>query len=177
MDLLGALVESVLWSALRPSILVPAALLGWWARRAWVVVAGAVVIAAVDFGLSLTEALPPGAERVLWLAPAGILAPLGTAYAAFRLRAWLAARDAAAPASVAVRLVRSGFGAVLGAVLGGVVGLGLGLAVVEIGQVSSHEGASGYLVVFGFLLPGMLIGLLSGAVIGWRRSVRVPQAT
>lgn len=172
MDLLGASLESILWGAITPSILVPAALLGWWARRASVVVAGAIVIAAVNFAISLTETLPPGAERVLWLAPVGILAPLGVAYAAFRLRAWLAARDAAAPASTGPRLVRSVFGAILGAVVGGGIGLGLGLAVVEIGQVSSREGESGYLVVFLFLLPGILIGLVTGAVIAWRRSGR-----
>lgn len=60
------------------------------------------------------------------------------------------------------------FGAVAGAMLGGGAGLLGGLGYVELAQVTSFEGYSGYVVVL-WMLAGILAGLVAGAVFGARR--------
>ncbi|WP_431284822.1 hypothetical protein ACQW02_08420 [Humitalea sp. 24SJ18S-53] len=173
MTLVGAALESILWSLVAPAIFIPAIVLGWLARGFWVVIFGAVVIAGANIVMSLAETLPRGAERVFWLAPLGVVAPLVIGSAVFLLRRWLTSRDQAAPGSIGPRLVRCLIGLVLGGVIGFGIGLGVGLAVIVIGGVANQAGGASALVVFVFVFPGILIGMIVGAIIGWVRSRRV----
>lgn len=176
MGVLAAVIWSVLYDLIDPYIFVPAMALGWFARSIRVVLVGAALIAAVSIVLSLTKPLPAGAERVLWLEPIGIIAPLAWSYAVFRLRRWLLQSDRIAPGGPAVRLVRTALGFVLGGCVGCGAGLGLGLLYVSAANVSNFEGGAGYLVVFLFVPLGILIGMIAGAVLAWRRSRRIAPA-
>ncbi len=60
------------------------------------------------------------------------------------------------------------FGAVAGAMLGGGAGLLGGLGWVELARTSSFEGYSGYVVVY-WIVGGLLLGFLVGAVAGAKR--------
>ena len=55
-------------------------------------------------------------------------------------------------------------GLVLGAMGGAALGMGVGLAWVEIFNVSNFEGYGGMLVFFGFLPGGAILGGLAGAI-------------
>ncbi|MCC7274788.1 MAG: hypothetical protein IT561_19115, partial [Alphaproteobacteria bacterium] len=88
------------------------------------------------------------------------------------LRRWLRGRQQAAPGDPLARTVWSLLGLVLGACIGGIAGMGLGIAYVDLANVSSFEGLAGYTVMFLFVLPGILVGMIAGAVAGWRRSRR-----
>lgn len=59
-------------------------------------------------------------------------------------------------------------GALGGAVIGGLAGLGGGLAWTELASVSGSEGYSGYVVAY-WILAGIVLGLLAGAIFGARR--------
>jgi len=63
------------------------------------------------------------------------------------------------------------FGAVLGAVLGCGAGLGGGLAWITLAGTSSFEGYSGFVVGL-WMLAGIIIGLIAGAVWAARRARR-----
>lgn len=70
--------------------------------------------------------------------------------------------------------MRALLGGVLGAALGGVAGVLLGLAFVELAQVSDFEGRSGYLVGFLFMPAGIVVGAVAGAILLRRRGGRQP---
>jgi hypothetical protein len=171
MDLPTVLLNTVLLGLASPLVFIPAILLGWFARS-WIwVVAGAVLIALVGLGFALTE-LPPGARMIWEAAPLGIIAPLAWAAAVFTLRRWMRQRTATEPAHPGVRVVWLLVGSVLGAIAGGILGIALGTLYVEITQASNFEGAAGYFV-FLFCMPvGVLLGVIIGAVFGWRLSGR-----
>ena len=56
-------------------------------------------------------------------------------------------------------------GVVIGAPLGGLLGALVGSLAAGIFQISSFEGGAGYYVMFFFVLPGILIGAIVGAVV------------
>lgn len=99
MGVFAAAAWSILHDLADPFVFVPAIAVGWLARSARIAAAGAVLIAIVSIGLSVTQPLPPGADRVLWLEPVAIIALLAWSYATYRLRQWLLERDRAAPGS------------------------------------------------------------------------------
>jgi hypothetical protein len=57
-------------------------------------------------------------------------------------------------------------GFVLGGVIGAVAGFAIGSAYVTAAQVSSLEGLSGYVVVYAFAFPGVIIGMVAGVAGG-----------
>ena len=59
-------------------------------------------------------------------------------------------------------------GALGGAVIGGLAGLGGGLAWSELASVSGDEGYSGFVVAY-WILAGIVLGLIAGAIFGARR--------
>ena len=72
--------------------------------------------------------------------------------------------------STAARKIGQVFlGSVIGAVAGGVAGLGIGTAYVELANVSSFEGASGYAVVF-WIFAGILCGAIAGVLVALRNA-------
>jgi ABC-type antimicrobial peptide transport system permease subunit len=62
-------------------------------------------------------------------------------------------------------------GSLLGAVLGGGAGLLGGLAYTNLAETSGFEGYSGYVVVL-WMLAGIILGIIAGAVIGVKRARR-----
>jgi hypothetical protein len=62
-------------------------------------------------------------------------------------------------------------GLLLGGVAGGGMGLLGGLAYTELAATSGFEGYSGF-VVAGWMLAGIVIGLIAGLVVGIKRSKR-----
>lgn len=62
-------------------------------------------------------------------------------------------------------------GLLLGGATGAAAGLGGGLAYITLSGTSSFEGYSGYVVGI-WLLAGIIVGCIVGAVYGLRRSVR-----
>ena len=58
--------------------------------------------------------------------------------------------------------------AILGGIVGGGLGLGGGLAWTELAHTSGFEGYSGYVVGY-WLIFGVFIGLIGGAIFGARK--------
>jgi hypothetical protein len=59
----------------------------------------------------------------------------------------------------------------LGALIGAAIGLLGGLGFTTLAATSSFEGYSGYVVAL-WMLAGILIGMITGAVIGLRQAAR-----
>ena len=173
MTLWQAVVWSVLAGFTAPSVFVPALVVGWLAPSARVAaLGGAAIFAALFLYSQVLVGLPEGAQVIWWAAPLGLLPALAWAwgsYHVFRRLRGLAGEDSTHPA---LRAVDALVGAIIGAIIGGAAALGLGSLDVEWAEVSTFEGAAGYLVVLGFGLPGVALGLLVGAVLGWRRRRR-----
>jgi hypothetical protein len=148
-DVVRAL-ASILAGMINPVIIVPAIVIGAFARRWWQALLGAVAVAAVVFAIR-SHHLP---ETVL-------------AAAAWTSAAFLGARRWRAGPDTWQSVVGLAAGFILGGLFGGGAGLALGAWYVEAAQVSNFEGKSGYVVVYLFLFPGVIIGAASGAVLGW----------
>lgn len=169
MDLAGVLLQGVLMGLVAPTVAVPALLLGLFARRPWQAVLGGVVVGVVLFALSFRHPLPEGAS-ILWAAvPLGLVAPVAWAFVGFKLASWRRTRgkQSGGPA-LWESLLGALLGGVAGALIGALGGYGLGSLYVELASVSNFEGQAGYAVVFGFALPGLVLGTLVGLVLGWR---------
>ena len=171
MDRLPGLALAVIWGGLTsPVNILGGLVLGWLCRRWWHVPVAAVVLEAAVFVTLVRWNLPAEGELVLAFLPLGLVGPLAWCAAGFALRRALAGPDGARAGGVAARIVSVAVGVVVGAAAGAGLGLLLGEAYVAWAKVSSFEGASGYLVVFGCGLPGLVIGSGLGAWLGWRLS-------
>jgi hypothetical protein len=167
LDLFKALAESFLAGLIDPLVIVPAIAVGVLARRWWQALLGAVAVAAAVFAVGFFHDLPEGAEMVWAAVPVAALAPVTWSSAAFLgARRWRA-RAERGRRSVWPSVVGLAVGLEFGGLIGGVTGGALGAWYVEAAQVSNFEGMSGYVVVFLFLFPGMIIGAAAGTVIGW----------
>jgi hypothetical protein len=170
MELAGGLLRGVLMGLLSPIVALPALLVGWFARRTWQAVLGGVVVAVLLLALGdfLSE-LPEGTINVWETLPLYLVAPVAWALAGFHLRRWRRARG---QHSGGPELWEKVLGALLGGVAGNMLGelggYGLGLLYVEWAKVSGFEGHAGYVLMFGFALPGLMLGTLAGLVLGWR---------
>jgi len=139
--------------------------LGWFCRGWWQVVLAAVVMHGVLLALMLPAGLPEGATLVWVALPLGVVGPLAWCAAGFALR-----RHVMTPGSIGERVVGAVAGLVMGGAAGGTIGLVLGELYVTLARVSTFEGAAGYAVFFLFVLPGVGIGAVIGAVLAWRWS-------
>jgi hypothetical protein len=169
-DLIAIVPQVIQHQLASPFLFVPAIVVGWFARTRGQVVAGALAIGAVSIALSFLEPLPEGARRIYGLLPLVFISPLAWAFATAAFKTWLRRDDGkqAPAASTARKAVRALIGVVIGAPLGGAIGALLGTVAADINQISSFEGGAGYYVAFLFVLPGIVIGMLAGAVILWR---------
>jgi len=166
LDLVNALAESFLGGLIDPLVIVPAIAVGALARRWWQALLGAVAVAAVVFVVGFFHDLPEGAEMVWAAVPVAALAPVAWSSAAF-----LGARRWRTQAEMSRRSIWPGVvgvaaGLVCGGLIGGGAGGALGAWYVEAAHVSNFEGKAGYVVVFLFLFPGVIIGAAIGAVLG-----------
>jgi hypothetical protein len=167
LDLVEALAESFLGGLIDPLVLVPAIAIGALARKWWQALLGALAVAAAVFAVGFFHDLPEGAEMVWAAVPVAALAPVAWSAAAFLgARRWRA-RAERGLRSVWPSVVGVAVGLVFGGLIGGIAGTAFGAWYVEAAQVSNFEGASGYVVVFLFLFPGVIIGAAAGAIVGW----------
>ena len=169
MDLFAAVPQIILYQLTNPFIFVPGIVIGWLARSRAQLIGGAVLIAAIITVLSFLEPLPPGGQRVWGAIPIAVVGPLIWVFAVSALKTWMRREGEAAPSGGRLKIVRAVIGLVIGAALGAGIGLGLGFAAIEIFNISSFEGGAGYFVAFLFFVPGLLIGAIVGAVVGYRR--------
>ena len=172
MELLANTPEIILYQLINPFTFVPGIVIGWLARTHTQRVVGAVAITAAITLLSLFEELPQGAQRIWGAIPLSVIAPLIWVFAVAALKHWMRPGADAAPRAGRIRFVGAVIGTVLGAPLGAAIGIGIGLAAVEIYEISAREGGAGYFVMFLFFPPGLLIGAITGAVLGYRWSIR-----
>ena len=167
MDLVVAIVGMVLGGLVSPVNIVAGLVVGWFSRRWWQVVLGAVTIEVVALLVMLPSGVPDG-EEIIWVVlPFGVLAPLAWCALGFVLR-----RRLLGPGSLGEKIGSAMVAALLGAVVGGGLGALLGSWYVDAARVSSFEGQSSYLVAFFFVVPGVVIGAAVAAVIGWRAARR-----
>ena len=164
MELIQAISMSVFYGLFNPIIIVAAVVVGLLVRS-WRQVAVAVVLVGVALlAFSMLVRLPEGAQPVWEAAPFGLIPPAFWASLTFWLRRGRG--TVAPPGTRRIVLLVLGMGA--GGIFGAILGFLLGELYVDIAQVSSFEGLAGYTVVFLFALPGMLVGAVIGAVLGWR---------
>lgn len=159
---LALLVMSAVAGLTAPANILGGLVLGWFCRGWWQVVLAAVVMHGVLLALILPGSLPEGAT-LAWVAlPLGVIGPLAWCAAGFALR-----RHVVTPGGMGERVVSALAGTVLGGAAGAVAGAGLGELYVTLARVSAFEGAAGYAVFFLFVLPGIGIGALLGAILAW----------
>lgn len=173
MDLLAFIPQVILHQLISPVLFVPAIAVGWFARTRFQIIAGAVAIGVLTIALSFLRGLPEGASFVYILMPLTFISPLVWAFATAALKRKLGREDpAGAPAANAARsVIRAVIGIVIGAPLGGVLGALVGSLAADYFKISNFEGGAGYYVLFFFVIPGILIGAIAGAVVllRWRR--------
>jgi hypothetical protein len=172
MDLLQAVGLSLLYGLADPLVFLPALVIGWLARAWWQAAAGAALIAVILFAIELATPLPEGSSRVWAVVPLMVIAPLVWTSLAYRLRRWLKVRRHVTPADPVACAVLAVIGGVVGACVGGLAGVALGTLYIQAAEVSNFEGAAGYMVVFLFMLPGIVIGAVAGAILTWRRAMQ-----
>ena len=162
--------QVILHQLISPFLFVPAIAVGWFARTRLQVIAGAVVVGIVIIALSFLRGAPHGASLVYVLMPLTFISPLVWAFATAALKKKLVRQDQAATpaADVARKAIRAVIGVVIGAPLGGVLGALVGSLAADFFKISNFEGGAGYYVLFFFVLPGILIGAIVGAVVLWR---------
>lgn len=147
-----------------PENIIGGLVVGWFCRRWWQVVLAAVAMHAAVLAVFMPGSLPVGAQIAWLLAAFGVIPPLAWCAAGFLLR-----RHVVTPGGTGERLGTALAAAVLGGIAGAVVGATLGTFYVELARVSQMEGTAGYVVVFLFVLPGMLIGSVIAGIVAWRR--------
>lgn len=158
-------VQMVVYGLFSPLVAVPAFIFGWLVRRWWLVPLGAVALGALFTAISMVDFDAPGGSEIAWpLVPLSVLPPLAWASAGYHFGRWRR-RAGAGERATAARVAAIIGGILIGTVVGGVAGFGLGEAYVTLARVSSFEGLAGYVVVFLFALPGLLIGAVAGGVV------------
>jgi hypothetical protein len=173
MDLADALLMGIVWSFLNPLVFVPAIVVGWLARDVRLVIVGALAMAAISIGMSLSQPLPPGARIVYAGLATQLIAPLAIALATFKFERWL--HESAGPASPQAgrRIARTILGAMLGGITGALAFGTIGLLALQFSGVGNDDYVEGATMMILGSLVGLLIGLVVGAVLGWKRPGRI----
>jgi hypothetical protein len=155
-----------------PAIFAPSLAVGWFARRWWQVLLGAVAVAVLSQAevllIELPDATPDWAYE-----PLALIAPVAWCAAGFLLRSWYR-RASLRRSRSSMRALPVVIGMVLGALVVGALALGVGLLYLRTGQLEFHTvhtgGATGpaghETVFFQYLFPGLLLGQLAGGLIG-----------
>src|SRR5437763_6494067 len=156
-----------------PAIFVPSFVIGWFVRRWWQVLIGAVLVAVVsDAEVMLIEM--PDAKADWSMEPLAFIAPLCWCAAGFAMRAW-SRRERQRRSPRATRALPVVAGMMLGAVVTAAAGLGIGLFYLHTDQLEFHAFGLGQTtdtsapyeaIFFQYLFPGLLLGQLAGGLIG-----------
>jgi len=155
-----------------PLIFLPGLVVGWFARRWWQVVLGAIAIAVQSEAEVLLIELP-GAKPDWAHEPMVVIAPLAWCAAGYLLRPWYQ-RTSGLRSGGSIRALPVVAGMVLGAVVVGALALCVGLLYLREGQLEFHtnqfdraaESEDYEKIFFQYVLPGLLLGQLSGGLIG-----------
>ena len=156
-----------------PAIFVPSFVIGWFVRRWWQVLIGAVLVAVVsDAEVMLIEM--PDAKPDWSTEPLAFIAPLCWCAAGFAMRAW-SRRETQRRSAQATRALPVVAGMMLGAVVTAAAALGVGLFYLHTDQLEFHAFGLGRTtdtsapheaIFFQYLFPGLLLGQLAGGLIG-----------
>jgi hypothetical protein len=153
-----------------PFIFVPSLMIGWFARRAWQVPLGAVIVAVLSEAELLLIELP-GASPDWGSEPFALVAPLAWCATGFLLRIWQ--RRTLLLRRGEIRVLPVVAGMVLGASIVGMLALGVGLLYLREASLEYHTmqfgrapGADYEALFFQYLFPGLLLGQLAGGLIG-----------
>jgi hypothetical protein len=168
MELTTAVLGSIGYGLISPSIFIPALAVGWFVQRWWHVAVGSVVIAVISLVWWLTEEMPEGAQMIWPATPVGLIPPFVWCAAGFLARNWYRRHAVVSRQGFAISLIRIAIGILVGGIGGGVLGGIIGMAYVALERVSSFEGLSGY-VVASFMLIGITIGIVGGGLVGFLR--------
>jgi hypothetical protein len=159
-SLADLLVKIILFGLISPAIALPSFLYGAVVRRWWLVPIGAAALAALFLAIAFDDA-----EFVWAAAPVALVPVLAWCTAGYRFGRWRRSRRGKTEPAGFARAASIVAGLLLGGVAGTAAGLGLGAAYIDLAQVSSFEGLSGYVVVYLFMAPGLIIGAIAGAII------------
>jgi hypothetical protein len=168
LELATAILGSIGYGLISPSIFIPALAVGWFVQRWWHVAVGSIVIAVISLVWWLTQELPEGAQIIWPTTPVGLIAPFVWCAAGFLARNWYRRHAVATRQGFAMSFIRIAIGIFVGGFGGGVLGSLIGMAYVALERVSSFEGLSGY-VVAAFMLIGIVIGIVGGGLAGFLR--------
>ena len=151
----------------------PSFVIGWFVRRWWQVLIGAVLVAVVsDAEVMLIEL--PDAKPDWSTEPLAFIAPLCWCAAGFAMRAW-SQRERQRRSPQATRALPVVAGMMLGAVVIAAAALGVGLLYLHTDQLEFHAFGLGRTtdtsapheaIFFQYLFPGLLLGQIAGGLIG-----------
>jgi hypothetical protein len=166
------IVLQVLSGLVSPVIFVPGLVVGWFARRWWLVPVGGVLIAVVSQAEIMLIELP-GAKPDWPREPVAVVAPLAWCAAGFLLGVWHRRTQRLRP-EARIKAWPIVTGMTLGAALVGLLAVGVGVFYLREGQLAYHTvhfgreaGSPDYEMVFlQYLIPGVLLGQLAGGLIG-----------
>jgi hypothetical protein len=155
-----------------PLIFFPGLVVGWFVRRWWQVVLGAIAIAVLSEAEVLLIELP-GAEPDWVQEPMVVIAPLAWCAAGRLLRLWHQ-RTSGLRSRGSIKALPVVAGMVLGAVVVGALALCVGLLYLREGQLEFHtihfgraaESDDYETIFFQYVLPGLLLGQFAGGLIG-----------
>ena len=156
-----------------PFIFAPSFAIGWFARRWWHLLLGALVLTILDQAeIMLIEM--PDAQPDWGLMPLGIIPPLCWCAAGFAMRAW-SRRERQRRSNQTIRALPIIAGMILGALSVAASALGVGLLYLHTDQLDFHAFGLGRsadpwapyeAIFFEYLFPGLLLGQLTGGLIG-----------
>ena len=156
-----------------PFIFVPSFAIGWFVRRWWQVVLGAILFSILDSAEVMLIEMP-GAQPDWTLMPLGLVPPICWCAAGFAMRAW-SRREAQRRSSQTIRALPVLAGMVVGGVSVAAAALGVGLLYLHTDQLEFHAfglertadpSAPYEAIFFQYLFPGVLLGQLAGGLIG-----------
>jgi len=170
MDELQAILQASLQSLVEPFVVVPALAMGWWLGRRWMLLAGTQFIGFLRLGATFGDAPPDTPMLAPYLG--AFVPPLLLALLARRVRRAMTGGALPSRTGPLPRLLVALSGMMLGAILGLALGCALGIAVLSIAGQPINATAEGIIIGFYFMMPGLVIGMVAGGIIAFRRSGR-----
>ena len=154
-----------------PVIFLPSLVIGWFARRWWQIVLGAVAVGVLSEAEVILIELP-GARLDWSQEPVVLVAPLAWCGAGHLAHVWQR-RAGGRRHGGRMRAWPVVVGMALGALVVGALALGVGLLYLQAGELEFHTMQAGQAaeadyetIFFQYLFPGLLLGQLAGGLIG-----------
>lgn len=170
MDIVTALLGNLFAQATDPIVIIPSLLAGVLGKSKKVVLILCLAIGGFFVTQSLLTPLPPHADRVLWAAPLGFVAPVATGLAAFFCKTGLRGANQGASRSLPLRAVMSFAAMLYGATLLGGLAFGTGLLFIELANLRNNDGSAFYTLALIIVPLAALIGAITGVTVSWKWS-------